>query len=57
MNTYCINHGEHFTGTYNEMVAFVRANYNDDDFCCVYDIKEGHDWGIGPDEIFEEEVA
>lgn len=55
--TFCINHGEHFTGTHEQMIAHVRANYSEECFCCVYDIKQGHDWGIGPDSIFEEEAA
>lgn len=57
MQTYCINHDEHFTGTREQMIQYVRENYEyDEDFCCVYDIEEGHDFGVGPDEIFEEEA-
>jgi hypothetical protein len=57
MRTFCINHGEHFEGTYEEMIEYVRENYQCEDFCCVYDIEDGHDDGMGPDEIFEEEAA
>ena len=52
---WLVNHNDLFKGTMAEMLEYVRAHYTYDDFCCAYDVEEGDDNAMGPDDVWGSE--